>query len=294
MESSTQKILVTGSNGQLGSEFRAIASLYPTLNFIFTDIEELNITSPKAVNEFIQREKPDFVINCAAYTAVDKSEVETEVATLLNTIAPGIIANACNTNGCRMIHLSTDYVFDGKACQPYHELSTVNPTSHYGWSKLKGEEKVLDSGIGMVIRTSWLYSSFGQNFVKTIIKNAKIKSELRVVEDQIGCPTYARDLAEAILKIISKGDDSFVPEIFHYSNDGVCSWYDFASQIVKLTNLDCKVVPIETKDYPSPVKRPSYSAFSKEKIKNQYNLEIPSWSNSLHSCISLIMKDGLT
>jgi dTDP-4-dehydrorhamnose reductase len=294
MGNSNNKILVTGSNGQLGSEIRAIANLYPTLSFIFTDVEELNITNPIAVNEFIEKEKPNFVINCAAYTAVDKSEVEVDAATMLNSVAPGILANSCKANGCKMIHISTDYVFDGKAFQPYNELSTVNPMSSYGRSKLKGEEKVIDSGIGMVIRTSWLYSTFGQNFVKTIIRNAKNKPEIRVVNDQIGCPTYARDLAETIIAIISKGNDSFIPEIFHYSNEGVCSWYDFALQIVKLANLDCKIEPIESKDYPLPAKRPFYSVFNKEKIRIHYNIDIPHWSSSLNNCISLIMKNGLT
>lgn len=286
-------ILVTGSNGQLGSEIKEISNLYPTLTFVFTDIDELNIIDPKAVEVYIKKINPIFVINCAAYTAVDKSETEREAATMLNSVAPGIIANACKANGCKMIHISTDYVFDGHAYQPYNELSPVNPTSHYGRSKLKGEENVIESGIGMVIRTSWLYSSFGHNFVKTIIRNAKLKPELRVVFDQVGCPTYARDLADVILKIVSSKKDLFRPSIFHYSNEGVCSWYDFAFEIVNLTKLDCKIIPIETKDYPLPAKRPHYSVFNKEKIRNQYGLEIPHWSKSLSNCISLIMKDGL-
>jgi len=293
MENRSVKVLVTGSKGQLGSEIKAISTLFPTLGFIFTDIEELNIADSKAVNDIIGKEKPSFVINCAAYTAVDKSETETELATTLNSIAPGIIADACKVNGSKMIHISTDYVFDGNAFQPYNELSQVSPASHYGKSKQRGEENVLASGVGMVIRTSWLYSTFGHNFVKTIIRNARVKPELKVVFDQIGCPTYARDLADAILKIISSGEEGFVPEIFNYSNEGVCSWYDFAYQIIALANLSCKVIPIETKDYPLPAKRPFYSVFSKEKIRNKYNIGIPHWSTSLSSCISLIMKDGL-
>lgn len=293
MEKNSVKILVTGSKGQLGSEIKAISSLYPTLEFFFTDIEELNITDPKAVDDYIKATQPNFVVNCAAYTAVDKSETEIELAINLNSAAPEIIANACKANGCKMIHISTDYVFDGEANQPYNEQSPVNPTSLYGKSKLKGEEAVIESGICMVIRTSWLYSSFGHNFVKTIIRNAKVKPELKVVFDQVGCPTYARDLADSILKIISKGNESFIPEIFHYSNEGVCSWYDFAYEIVNLTKLDCKIVPIETKDYPLPAKRPNYSVFNKAKIKNQYNIEIPHWSIGLRSCISIIKKEGL-
>lgn len=293
MENNRIKVLVTGSKGQLGSEFRAIHSLYPTLCFIFTDIEELDVTNPTSVGALIANEKPEFVINCAAFTAVDKSETEIEAATQLNSVAPGIMANACKANGCKLIHISTDYVFDGDACQPYNELSKVNPFSSYGKTKLKGEENVLASGIGMVIRTSWLYSSFGNNFVKTILRLAKVKPELKVVFDQIGSPTYARDLADAIIQIILKGDDSFIPEVFHFSNEGVCSWYDFAYQIVNITNIECKITPIETKDYPLPAKRPFYSVLNKEKIKLSYSIEIPHWSNSLNSCISLIMKDGL-
>lgn len=286
-------ILVTGSNGQLGSEIKEVSNLYPTLTFVFTDIDELNIIDPKAVESYIKKINPRFVINCAAYTAVDKSETEKEAATMLNSVAPGIIANGCKANGCKMIHISTDYVFDGDAYQPYNELSHVNPTSHYGRSKLKGEENVIESGVGMVIRTSWLYSSFGHNFVKTIIRNAKVKPELRVVFDQVGCPTYARDLADVILKIVSSKKEQFIPSIFHYSNEGVCSWYDFAFEIVNITKLNCKIIPIETKDYTLPAKRPHYSVFNKEKIRNQYGIEIPHWSKSLSNCIGLIMKDGL-
>jgi len=254
MEKYSIKVLVTGSKGQLGSEIKAVSPLYPTLNFIFTDVEELNITDPKAVNDFIGKKKPNFVINCAAYTAVDKSEGDIDFSNILNAEAPKIIANACKMNGCKMVQISTDYVFDGEANQPYNELSTVNPTSQYGRSKLKGEQNALASGICMVIRTSWLYSSFGNNFVKTILKNAKVKPELRVVFDQVGSPTYARDLANVILKIISKGEESFTPEIFHYSNEGVCSWYDFASEIVSFSKIECRILPIESKEYSSPAK----------------------------------------
>lgn len=293
MENNSIKVLVTGSNGQLGSEIKAISNLFTSLSFVFTDVEELNITDPNAVNSFISSLKPSFVINCAAYTAVDKSEQDIEASDRINSLAPGIIAKVCLDNNCKLIHISTDYVFDGESNRPYNELSSVNPTSQYGKSKLKGEEAAMHTGICMVIRTSWLYSSFGNNFVKTIIRNAKIKPELKVVFDQVGCPTYARDLAEAILRITSKGSESFIPEVFHFSNEGVCSWYDFAHEIINLTMLNCRVVPIETKDYPLPAKRPHYSVFNKAKIRNLYNLEIPYWSKSLSNCISIIMKDGL-
>ena len=294
MENNIIKVLVTGSRGQLGSEIKAISSLYPTLKFTFTDIDELDITDSVAVNNFIQALNPNFVVNCAAYTAVDKAEQEIEAATKINSLAPSIIAKVCKNKGCKMIHISTDYVFDGESKTPYVESSAVNPTSHYGISKLKGEKEVLSSGVCLVIRTSWLYSSFGNNFVKTIIRNAKIKPELRVVFDQLGCPTYAKDLADVILQIVSKGQNNFIPEIFHYSNEGDCSWYDFACTIVDLTNIDCKITPIETKDYPLPAKRPQYSVFNKSKIQNSYNIYIPHWEKSLRNCIEILRKEGLT
>lgn len=294
MENNSIKVLVTGSKGQLGSEIRAISKDFSTLSFTFTDVDELDITDPASVNTFIKALKPNFIVNCAAYTAVDKAEQDIEMSVKLNSIAPGIIAKACKENNCRMIHISTDYVFDGESNTPYSESSKVNPMSQYGRSKLKGEEEVLSTGISMVIRTSWLYSSYGNNFVKTIIRNAKIKPELRVVSDQYGCPTYASDLAEVVLKIITNRENNFIPEIFHYSNEGSCSWYDFASKIVALTNIDCKVIPIPTKDYPLPAKRPQYSVFNKSKIRNAYNIEIPQWEKSLDNCIEVLKKEGLT
>ncbi|MHC1705185.1 MAG: dTDP-4-dehydrorhamnose reductase [Tenuifilaceae bacterium] len=293
MENNKIKLLVTGSNGQLGSEIKSISSQFPSISLIYTDVDELDITNPEAVNKILVSNKPDFVVNCAAYTAVDKAEQDIEAATKINSLAPGILAKACSDNNCKLIHISTDYVFDGESHKPYDELSKVNPTSQYGISKLKGEEAVLKSGVSMVIRTSWLYSSFGLNFVKTIIRNAKIKPELRVVFDQVGSPTYAKDLANAILAIVNKGKENFKPEIFHYSNEGVCSWYDFAVEIVSYTKLECKISPIETKDYPLPAKRPHYSVFNKAKIRNLYQLEIPHWRKSLNDCLNIMMKDGL-
>ena len=292
MGSNRIKVLVTGSNGQLGSEIKAISSDYPTLSITFTDINELDIADENAVNHFIKTLNPHFVVNCAAFTAVDKAETEIDLAAKLNSVAPNIIAKACKDNGCKMIHISTDYVFDGESNRPYDEQSQVNPVSQYGISKLKGEQEVILSGVGMVIRTSWLYSSFGGNFVKTIIRNGKIKPELRVVSDQIGCPTYARDLANVILTIISKGQEAFVPEIFHYSNEGVCSWYDFAGEIIRLSNINCKVSPIGTIEYPLPAKRPQYSVFNKDKIRKSYHITIPQWKESLSNCIAILKKEG--
>jgi dTDP-4-dehydrorhamnose reductase len=292
MDSNSIKVLVTGSKGQLGSEINAISSLYPMLDIIFTDFEELDITNENAIYNSIETLKPHFLVNCAAFTAVDKAEVELDLATSINSFAPGIIAKYCKECDCKMIHLSTDYVFDGESKTPYDEHSQVKPVSQYGISKLNGEKVALQSGVCMVIRTSWLYSSFGNNFVKTIIRNGNIKPELRVVSDQIGCPTYARDLADTILKIISNGHDSFIPEIFHYSNEGVCSWYDFACEIIRLSNIDCKVVPIDTTDYQSITKRPQYSVFNKMKIRKSYNISIPDWKESLSSCITILKKEG--
>ncbi|RPH31541.1 MAG: dTDP-4-dehydrorhamnose reductase [Bacteroidales bacterium] len=292
MDNDSIKVLVTGSNGQLGSEIKAIASTYPMLSITFTDIEDLDITDEKAVNQAIQSLRPRYVINCAAFTAVDKAEVEVDLATKLNSVAPSLLAKSCKDNGCKMIHVSTDYVFDGESKTPYDEHSQVNPVSQYGISKLNGEKEAFLSGVCMVIRTSWLYSSFGGNFVKTIIRNGKIKPELRVVSDQVGCPTYARDLADLILKIVSKGHKGFIPEIFHYSNEGVCSWYDFACEIIKLSNLDCNVMPIGTIDYPLPAKRPQYSVFNKEKIIKSYHIAIPQWKESLGNCIKILKKEG--
>lgn len=294
MDNSSIKVLVTGSNGQLGSEIKSISSNFPRLIFTFTDIDELDITNSLAVNSLLHAIKPNFVVNCAAYTAVDKAEQEIEIATKINSLAPTIIAKACKENNCRMIHISTDYVFDGESKTPYDESSTVNPVSQYGKSKLNGEIAALSTGVCMAIRTSWLYSSFGNNFVKTIIRNGKIKPELRVVSDQIGCPTYARDLADVILKIVSKGQDNFIPEIFHYSNEGVCSWYDFATEIINIAGINCKISPIGAVDYPLPAKRPQYSVFNKTKIRDSYQIEIPQWKNSLDNCIELLRKEGLT
>ncbi|HOZ15585.1 MAG TPA: dTDP-4-dehydrorhamnose reductase [Tenuifilaceae bacterium] len=285
MATSTKNILVTGANGQLGTEIRYLHNLYPHFNIIFTDFHELDITNAKSVEKALDALKPAFLVNCAAYTAVDKAEQEGTQANLLNAIAPKILADACKKYGAKLIHVSTDYVFDGKANTPYNEDSTVNPQSVYGKTKLTGEQNVLESGVGMVIRTSWLYSAYGSNFVKTILKHGAVKPELGVVFDQTGTPTWAHDLAKAILQIIDSGTENFKPEIFHYSNEGVCSWFDFAHEIVSLSNLNSKVKPIETKDYPTLATRPQYSVMNKQKIRNLYNVETPYWRESLIDCL---------
>lgn len=292
METHGKTILVTGANGQLGTELRTEAIKYPPLNFLFTDFRELDITDKSKVENFIRKYQPSYVVNCAAYTAVDRAEQEETQAYQLNAIAPKILAETCKAYRARLIHVSTDYVFDGKTHIPYSEISATNPTSVYGKSKLEGELQVQESGVGMIIRTSWLYSAYGNNFVKTILKHAKLKPELNVVFDQVGTPTWANDLASAIIQVIGKGEENFKPEIFHYSNEGVCSWYDFAHEIVDIAGLSCTVQPIETKDYPTPATRPPYSILNKQKIRNLYGVTTPYWRESLIKCLKQLVYDS--
>lgn len=288
------KILITGANGQLGSEIRKSCDLFPDFSFVFTDLNELDITSPSAVEAMLAEEKPQWLINCAAYTAVDKAETEGEIAWLINAVAPAILAEKSKAVGCRFVQISTDYVFDGKNYRPYIEDDEVCPTSVYGSTKLEGELiSLTNNPETLVIRTSWLYSSFGSNFVKSMIKFGKERDQLNVIFDQIGTPTYAGDLAEAILEIIRKtesGESEFVPGTYHYSNEGVCSWYDFALAIHQIYGINCAVNAIESKDYPSPVARPPYSVLNKSKIKSIFGIQIPYWRTSLEKCILEIKK----
>lgn len=284
------KILVTGSKGQLGSELQAIAHNYQT-NFYFHDIDTLDITNQKDVEALFNSIKPEWLINCAAYTAVDKAESEIEKAHLINEDAVKILVDNCQTHNTKLIHISTDYVFDGKQHRPYIETDTTNPVSVYGKSKLEGEKIVLQYPLGMIIRTAWLYSVYGNNFVKTMLRLGKEKNELRVVFDQVGTPTNAADLAEAVLEIIQKIESKsyhFLPGIYHFSNEGATSWYDFSSEIMQQSRLTCKVFPIETKDYPTPATRPPYSVFNKNKIKSTYNISISWWKDSLSKCLTQI------
>lgn len=283
------KILVTGAEGQLGSEIRSIADQYPNFNFIFTDINELDLTDQQALENFVKEQSLDFIINCAAYTAVDIAEGDIELAKLLNTKVPAQLGTLANKYNCKVIHISTDYVFDGTAYSPYTENDLVNPESVYGKTKLNGEIALLkESTSSMVIRTSWLYSSNGKNFVKTMIKLGEEREELKVVYDQVGTPTFAGDLALAILTIISKTASQVLawkPGIYHYTNEGVCSWYDFAKAIHEIYGIQCNVHPIATEEYPTPAKRPPYSVLNKSKIKRIFELEIPYWRDSLNKCI---------
>jgi dTDP-4-dehydrorhamnose reductase len=280
-------ILITGGNGQLGNEIRQQSSAYSYYNFIFTDVDELNITDALLVEQFFSSNNVDVVINCAAYTAVDRAEDEPDLARLINFEAVSNLVSACKKYDSYFVHISTDYVFDGNKRMPYREDDMPNPTSAYGKTKLAGEEAVMNClDNGMIIRTSWLYSTFGNNFVKTIMNKGAEKGELNVVDDQRGCPTYARDLASAILKILPRAISLHRLDIYHFSNEGECSWYDFASAIIELSHINCKVNPITSDKYPQKAPRPFYSVMDKTKIKERFDIDIPDWKISLKECIN--------
>jgi len=279
------KILVTGANGQLGTAIKKESSTFPDLTIFYTDIEETDICSKESVQLALKKYAPNVVVNCAAYTAVDKAEDEEDKAFALNAHAPANLAEQCKLMGVKLIHISTDYVFDGKSNVPYVETDKVNPQSVYGKSKLEGELRSMALGNTMVIRTSWLYSAYGNNFMKTMLKYGKERPELRVVFDQTGTPTLANDLAYAILRIAESPERLFTPEIFHFSNQGVCSWYDFAYEIIKQAGLTTKITPITTSDYPTKAIRPQYSVLNKQKITNLLEMEIPHWRQSLVKCL---------
>ncbi len=281
------QILVTGANGQLGSEFRDL-SVNSGDDFIFTDVKELDLCNETELFTFFEKNQIDVVINCAAYTAVDKAETDVEMARSINAIAVKNLVEVAQTHAVKLIHVSTDYVFNGNHYQPLQEEDALSPLGVYGETKREGENYVLQSDIdGTVIRTSWLYSSHGNNFVKTMMRLGKERSELGVIFDQIGTPTYARDLAKAILTMVKTGQP-FRNKLYHFSNEGVASWYDFAKAIMEIAEIDCQVKPIGTADYPTPAKRPHYSVMSKTRIKQDYGLEIPYWRDSLKECIELL------
>jgi dTDP-4-dehydrorhamnose reductase len=282
------KILVLGSDGQLGKEIQDIQSEYENFNFIFSDINDFNLGETSKIFDFLSNISPEYIINCAAYTAVDKAETEEDLAYKINCDAVREIVKYCEGNNTKLIHISTDYVFNGNNWIPYKEDDPVFPTSAYGRTKLAGEIHVLASKIdAIIIRTSWLYSSHGNNFVKTMLRLGAEKDELGVIFDQIGTPTYAGDLAKAIMKIILQNinNNEFNKGIYHFSNEGVCSWYDFALAVFKISKINCKVNPIETHDYPLPAKRPPYSVFNKNKIKQTFNITIPHWEDSLKAML---------
>lgn len=282
-------ILVTGSNGQLGSEIRALSGNFPFFSFIFTDFEELDITDKTKVDRFIAENEPDVIINCAGYTAVDKAEEEPEKAMWLNRDAVSNLAGAADKFDCYLVHISTDFVFDGESTQPYREEDIPCPMSVYGLSKLDGEEAMMAClQKGLIIRTSWLYSSFGHNFVKTILKKSAEYGRLDVVNDQFGSPTYARDLAGIILQILPMVMTSNQFELFHYANEGSCSWYEFAKEIIAQAAIDCQVNPVKTGHYPAKAKRPAYSVLDSSAIKERFGLIIPQWQQSLKACLNMI------
>ena len=277
-------ILITGCNGQLGNEMQLLEKQHAEHTYYNTDVHELDITNQQAIETFCSEHHIDGIVNCAAYTAVDKAEENVELCELLNATAPGYLAEAMGRRGGWMIQISTDYVFDGTNHRPYIETDPVCPNSVYGRTKLAGEQAVMRlCPQSMIIRTAWLYSTFGNNFVKTMIRLGKEKSELGVIFDQIGTPTYARDLAVAIFAAISQG---VTPGIYHFSNEGVISWYDFTKAIHRIAGIEgCRVRPLHTAEYPTPASRPHYSVLDKTKIKQTYHLEIPYWETSLEECI---------
>ncbi|SHI39482.1 dTDP-4-dehydrorhamnose reductase [Flavobacterium terrae] len=278
-------VLVTGASGQLGQSLQFIASQYPGMQFVFATSQDLDITNEERVTSFFESNKIDFCINTAAYTAVDKAESESEKAHLVNVVGPKNLAIACQKNNVTLLHISTDFVFDGTASIPYMETEITNPLGVYGQTKLEGEKEVISNcDKHFIIRTSWVYSQFGNNFMKTMLRLAKDRTELNVVADQIGTPTNAVDLADAILKIISLGSQYSTLEkygIYNFSNEGICSWYDFAVEIFKQNNCNINVNPIPTEAYPTPAKRPKYSVLDKSKIKSTFGITIKSWQEAL-------------
>ena len=281
-------ILVTGADGQLGSELQALAHLYPNYTFFYTDKDTLDITDKNAIAHFCRENTVDAILNCAAHTAVDKAETEqTELCNAINHLAVDYLSAVAKNQNIRLIHVSTDYVFDGKNHKAFKETDVVNPINVYGKTKSLGEKAMLKNNPenSIIIRTSWVYSSFGNNFVKTMLKLAQSRDTLTIIADQIGSPTYANDLAKAILEILPKINTKEV-EVYHYSNEGVCSWYDFAYEIFSQTQTDCQVLPIATKDYPTPAPRPLFSLMNKSKIKDHFGISIPHWKAALSACLS--------
>lgn len=280
-------ILITGCNGQLGNEMQLLEKGYNEHQWYNTDVDELDITDQLAVEQFVAENKIDGIVNCAAYTAVDKAENNKEICTTLNTVAPAYLAAAIEKRSGWMIQISTDYVFNGTSHTPYVETDTPCPDSVYGSTKLAGELGVQKfCKRSMIIRTAWLYSTFGNNFVKTMIRLGSEKTELGVIFDQIGTPTYARDLARVIMTVIEQG---IKPGVYHFSNEGVISWYDFTKAILRIAGIKtCHVRPLHTSEYPTPAKRPTYSVLDKTKIKQAFNIEIPYWEESLADCIKAL------
>jgi len=294
--SSPSSILVTGANGQLGKELKILASANPQFQFSFLSKEVLPIHNSVLLRKFFQEINPGYCINCAAYTAVDRAEEEKGLAFLINAEAVGQLANICKEYDSKLIHISTDYVFDGAASTPYMEEDATNPKNVYGVSKLEGEKHALLLNPGsIIIRTSWLYSEFGKNFVKTMLKLMNEKKEISVVNDQIGSPTYAYDLGEVIISMIdnkSAGMQSWIPGIYHFSNEGAITWYDFAIAIKELSGSSCKINPVTSEFFPTVAKRPDYSVLDKTKIQQTFGIKLKDWRESLADCLHKIKKDN--
>jgi len=282
-------ILITGANGQLGLSLKKHAVAFPSLNLIFTDVDELDITNQLALNEYFVLNKVDFVVNCAAYTAVDKAETEKDLAFRINVKAVEYLSILSAKHGFGLIHISTDFIFDGKKSRPYIETDKASPLSVYAETKAAAEEMICQNAQhSLILRTSWLYSEFGHNFVKTILKYAKERGELKVVCDQTGTPTYAGDLAEVILLLLSAKKIPAGNNTYHYSNQGTASWYDFAKSITEIAGISCRIDPVSTEEYPMPAIRPFYSVMSKAKFAKDFDIEIPYWRDSLKICLKTL------
>jgi dTDP-4-dehydrorhamnose reductase len=289
-------ILVTGGNGQLGKELQGYLPEVKDHTFLFHDVDTLDICNPGALDMFIRSNHPDYIINCAAYTAVDKAEEEHEQAYLINEQGVKNLVMTASKRRIQLIHISTDFIFDGYTDHPYREDDPPNPLSVYGRSKLAGEKAMVDQNTGIIVRTSWLYSAFGNNFVRTMLRIGSERKEVRVVNDQNGSPTWARDLAEALISIVNALDikkDRMVTGIYHYSNEGQCTWYEFAVAIMQASGLPCKVIPIPSSEYPQLAQRPRFSVLDKAKIKNLLGLDIPDWRSALQDSIEEI-KNNVT
>jgi dTDP-4-dehydrorhamnose reductase len=287
--SSIPSILVSGANGQLGNELKKLSAAYSQYAFTFLTKDEFPLDDVERMRNYLKSDQFDFLINCAAYTAVDKAELEKETAFQINATAVGLLAATCRDNNIKFLHISTDYVFDGNANVPYKTDDLTNPQTVYGASKLEGERLAMEANSdAIIIRTSWVYSSFGKNFVKTMLRLFAEKKEISVVYDQFGSPTYAGDLAAVIMKMIASGQ--WYEGIYHYSNEGIISWFDFANTIKKIWGSDCKIDPIATSAYPTPAKRPGYSVLNKSKIQQLYGIQFRNWEESLNECLLEIKK----
>ncbi len=284
-------ILVTGSNGQVGSELKYLAKNKPEHDWIWTDVAELDITNANDVSSFFQTHNPEYVINTAAYTAVDKAEENIDLCEKINVLGPELLAKNCLINQAKLIQISSDYVYDNEVNRPLIESDLTTPKSVYARTKLAGDEATLSVGTNLVVRTSWVYSSFGHNFVKTMKRLGSERPALSVVDDQIGTPTYARDLAEVLITFVEKDIADAAHKltgVYHFSNEGVCSWYDFALAIFEEEKLDCNLKPIPSIEYPTPAARPSFSVLNKKKVKTDLGIKIPHWRVALRQCLNEI------